>query len=231
MTWRGSSIVYTQSHQCTLADVFFPHFFGFCLHGHCWTLIWWDTKQWRKHFTGRINESQQFLTTQLRLIRCYPISAIIVFLYILIHIFQCQICFFVFFPFYFSCFPKSWEFRLYGICCIYPPVPFSDPPCSPMCLCAPPPPPVPSVSLCLCPPSFTFTKACPSLPQCDSVALLLSVLFYHISRQKKQWFVMLPNLYFNNSLSAHTEPLHWSVPTQHFSMATKQCNTQAKHSL
>lgn len=36
-------------------------------------------------------ESQSFLTTQLRLTKHYPVSAIVVFLYILIHIFQCQL--------------------------------------------------------------------------------------------------------------------------------------------
>lgn len=38
--------------------------------------------------TGRIKESQLFLTTQLRLLKCYPVSAILVDFFILMHIFN-----------------------------------------------------------------------------------------------------------------------------------------------
>lgn len=56
--------------------------------------------------TGRIKESQLFLTTQLRLLKCYPVSAILVDFFILMHIFNVSfdLLLLFFFPFYFSSF-------------------------------------------------------------------------------------------------------------------------------
>lgn len=92
-------------HTCRC--IFSPSFLGFvytAIAGHLSDEI--QSNEGSKHFTGRIKESQSFLTTWLRLIRCYPVSAMVVFFYILIHIFQCQFrsVDLFFFLFYFSSF-------------------------------------------------------------------------------------------------------------------------------
>lgn len=90
-------------HTCRC--IFSPSFLGFvytAIAGHLSDEI--QSNEGSKHFTGRIKESQSFLTTQLRLTRCYPVSAIVVFLYVLIHIFQCQFRFLLIYSFSFFTF-------------------------------------------------------------------------------------------------------------------------------
>lgn len=90
--------------------------------------------------------------------------------------------------------------------------------------------PFPSwMSLCLCPPSFTFTKACPSLPQHDSVSLLLPVPFsYHMSKSviRNVAKFVFPSTF--QTLLAQSEPLLYrDCADTTVLYATKQCNSWA----
>lgn len=66
MDGRGSRVVHSQqTHGCTLNRcIVFPLFFGFCLHGHCWTLTWQGAKQWRKQTLYRENQRITVLYSQ-----------------------------------------------------------------------------------------------------------------------------------------------------------------------
>lgn len=177
--------------------------------------------------TGRIKESQLFLTTQLRLLKCYPVSAILVDFFILMHIFNVSFDLLLLFfsPFYFSSFQShssSGFMKNAMFMCLSPSVIL---PASVMTFT--------DVSLCLCPsPScckalflfvrITFTKACPSLPQRDSISVFFTSLVRIGEWSRCQLCILqhLPNISGTDRAFAAE-----ALPTQHFYMATKQCNS------
>lgn len=134
-----------------------------------------------KHFTGRINESQSFTHNTVKTYKSYySVSAILVFLYILT-IFQCQFWSVKFFSLLLYQVSKVMGVQaLRKMLCLSAGLPqwssLLQSWCSLMCLCVSVPP-LMLWTLYPYPPSFTFTKACPSLPQCDSISLILSVPF------------------------------------------------------
>lgn len=86
MNGRGSRVVHSQSHGCTLADVFFPFpFLGFVYTAiACCYLIRCKAMKEANTLQGQSENHSPLLTTQLRLIKSYySVSAILVFLYIL----------------------------------------------------------------------------------------------------------------------------------------------------
>lgn len=190
-----------------------------------------------KHFTGRIKESQSFthntVKTYKKLLLSFCSSC--VFIYWLFFNVSFDL-FYFFFSFLLFKSPKLWEHRLYGKCCVYLCV-------SPSVILSASGMMFTDVSSCFClsfhvvnpppPPSYTFTKACPSSPQCDSISLLFSVAFsYH--RSKSAILSHMPTFYviqFPDTTGTDWAHTVQSVLTQQFYMATKQCNTQAKHSL
>ncbi len=213
---------------------FFPPFLGFVYTAIAGLLSdKMQSNEGSKHFTGRIKESQSFITTQLRLRKSYySVSAILVFLYILT-IFQCQ--FWSVFVFFFL-FTVQVS-KVLGVQALW----------KMLCL---------SPSVILLASAMTFTDVFLSLPSCreslfvhilrpslspkrallcfsvtPSRSSLLSLFKYHASKVTYHVanFVFHPfPKHFWHKLSLYCTE---AVPTQQFYMQQKQCNTQAKHSL
>lgn len=217
----------------------FPPFIGFCLHSHCWTLNLRGCRAMKEANTlqGESKNHSPLLTTHLRLIkRYYSVSAILVFLYILT-IFQCRfwsVDFFFFLPLKF---PKSWDFRLYEKCCVDLLSPTVILPASVMMFT--------DVSLCSSLSLHVVNVPLPSvrilgsslspkralfLPQCDSISLLLSAPFPYITGQLSRCQLCISST--SQTPLAQSEPtLYRGCADTTVLYATKQCNTQAKHSL
>lgn len=161
-----------------------------------------------KHLQGESKNHSPLLTTQLRLIESHSsVSAIPVFLYIYIYIywlfFNVSFDLFIVFFFLLLKFPKSWEIRrnekmLCWSACLPQWSSLLQSWCSMMYLCVAVLTFMSWICLCPYPPSFTFTKACPSFA---SVSLDLTpppappCPFFHITCQNR-WFITLPNSYF-----------------------------------
>lgn len=110
----------TANHTDAHLQMYFPPFFGFCLHSHCWTLNVRGCRAMKEANTlqGESKNHSPLFTTQFRLIKSYYSVLLFLCFYIYIDYFSMSVLIFFFFLLF--KFPKSWEFlkNAVFICCL-----------------------------------------------------------------------------------------------------------------